>query len=204
MVEDGSNEGVEELLAKLSPKWRAFVFEYVKDFNGAAAARRAGYAAKSARNTAWKLLRDPGVKAAIEAHLDEYAMSAAECVKHLADWGRGTMGPFLDDHGHTDLTSEKAKAHIKLVKKITETRRYIKDEDGEDVLEVKLALELHDAKDAVKETLRMHGKIVDRVEVGVDADAATIAALLGVRLEDDGGDDGEDLEGFDDELGLGD
>lgn len=49
----------------LTPKEARFVEEYLIDLNGAAAARRAGYAAKSATVTASKLLSKPNVAAAI-------------------------------------------------------------------------------------------------------------------------------------------
>jgi len=189
---------VTKLIGALSAKRQKFVFEYVKDFNASAAARRAGYAEKSARKTAWEIMRCPKVKAAIEAHLGEYAMTAAECVKHLADWGRGTVEPFIDDQGAIDLTSESARQNIKLVKKITQTSRVTANEDGELVTEVKRSIELHDAKDAVKETLRLHGKLTEKVEHKHTADAEMIAALLGVKLKP------EDGDGFEHPLGEGD
>lgn len=42
-------------------KKAAFVREYLRDYNGAAAARRAGYSARTSNNTAIKLLKDPVV-----------------------------------------------------------------------------------------------------------------------------------------------
>src|SRR3546814_3051266 len=53
---------------RLSLKKQRFVEEYLKDGNGSAAALRAGYAPRSAKNRAWELLKyDPVVKDAIEA-----------------------------------------------------------------------------------------------------------------------------------------
>jgi len=49
----------------LTPRQRRFVAEYVVDLNAAAAARRAGYSARSAKETAYDLLRRPAVQAAI-------------------------------------------------------------------------------------------------------------------------------------------
>jgi phage terminase small subunit len=51
----------------LSPKQARFVEEYAIDHNGAGAAVRAGYAARSARVTASQLLAKPNVRGAVEA-----------------------------------------------------------------------------------------------------------------------------------------
>ena len=54
---------------ELSPLEQAFVDEYLIDGVGARAARDAGYAAKSAAVTAFKLVRKPHIKAAIRKAL---------------------------------------------------------------------------------------------------------------------------------------
>lgn len=52
----------------LTAKERMFVAEYLKDMNGAAAARRAGYAEKHSKQTAHDLLqREPVRRAVLEA-----------------------------------------------------------------------------------------------------------------------------------------
>jgi phage terminase small subunit len=55
----------------LTPKQRAFVREYLKDSNGTQAAKRAGYAANSAAETASKLLRNPKVRAMLDQRTNE-------------------------------------------------------------------------------------------------------------------------------------
>lgn len=57
--------------APLTPKEACFVVEYLVDRNGAAAAVRAGYSARSAKETAYKLLQKPHIKAAIAKALKE-------------------------------------------------------------------------------------------------------------------------------------
>jgi hypothetical protein len=70
-------------------KQAAFVREYVKDWNGAAAARRASYAEASAKETASELLTKSNVKAAIERRQSELAALAevdtALVVRELLD-----------------------------------------------------------------------------------------------------------------------
>jgi phage terminase small subunit len=58
-------------------KQAAFVIEYPKDWNGAAAAKRAGYAVASAKEIAYELLTLPHIKAAIERRQSEMAALAA-------------------------------------------------------------------------------------------------------------------------------
>ncbi len=57
----------------LTPKRERFVNEYLVDMNGAQAARRAGYAVGSARQTAHLLLTKPDIQDAIRAEQDELA-----------------------------------------------------------------------------------------------------------------------------------
>lgn len=53
----------------MTEKQEKFLTEYLKDFNGSAAARRMGYAPGSAKTTAYRLLRDPQIREALAAQL---------------------------------------------------------------------------------------------------------------------------------------
>ena len=48
-----------------------FVREYLVDLCGAKAARRAGYSERSAKERAYRLLRDPEIKRAVDAAMEE-------------------------------------------------------------------------------------------------------------------------------------
>jgi len=61
-----------ERRSKLKPKRSKFIDEYLKDFDGTAAAIRAGYSAHSARFIASELLANTEVKAEYEIRLAEY------------------------------------------------------------------------------------------------------------------------------------
>lgn len=63
---------------KMVPKVRAFINEYLKDFNGTKAAIRAGYSPKSAHVKACTLLKDPKVKVEIEAFHEKQKESLKE------------------------------------------------------------------------------------------------------------------------------
>lgn len=56
-------------MPELSRRQQRFVDEYLVDLNGAAAARRLGYAESSARTTAWRYLRINAVREAVMAAL---------------------------------------------------------------------------------------------------------------------------------------
>ena len=66
----------------LNGKQTAFTSEYLKDLNGAQAAIRAGYSAKSARIQAAQLLTKPNIREKIDAAIDERANRA----RIDADW----------------------------------------------------------------------------------------------------------------------
>lgn len=56
-------------IAPLGPKQRAFVVEFVKDFQPNAAAKRAGYSPRSIGTTTNRLLDNPRVREAIQAEI---------------------------------------------------------------------------------------------------------------------------------------
>lgn len=160
---------------KLTRKQRRFVEEYCADFNGTQAAVRAGYSRRTARSIGSENLAKPDVAAAILERLDELSMSAAEATKRLTDWGRGTVEPFLTaDVGGgitIDLSSDDAQANLHLIRKVKQTERILlgDGDDGTRVLERRMEIELHDAKDAVVQIARIRGVLRDRVE-NIDVD----------------------------------
>ena len=86
-------------LAALRGQYQCFVIEYLKDGNGQAAAVRAGYSEKTARNQASRLLTIVNIKTAIEAgqQLAAYdaVMDAREVLTRLSDVARGSMEDFM-------------------------------------------------------------------------------------------------------------
>lgn len=133
----------------LTAKQRRFVEEYCADFNGAAAARRAGYSKRTAKQTAYELLRKPEIAEAVEQRMNELSMSAAEVTLRLTNMGRGTLAPFLGPDGKSiDLGSEEAQSNLHLLKKVK-----IKDDE--------VAIEIHDPKDAVIQLGKIRGLYKD-------------------------------------------
>lgn len=76
----------------LLPRVAHFVQEYVKDRNGAAAARRAGYSVKTASEQASRLLAKPNVQAAVE----KYTKTANEHAGIDAEWVRRELKNVYD------------------------------------------------------------------------------------------------------------
>ncbi|HEY5208927.1 MAG TPA: terminase small subunit [Stellaceae bacterium] len=109
----------------LTPKRRAFVGEYLIDFNGTQAAIRAGYKKKSAHSLGSRLLRVPAVKAALDAAIaaqaarttvtadrviEEYARLAFADMRRFAAWNGDSMAL----RPHTALTEADAAAVVEL------------------------------------------------------------------------------------------
>jgi phage terminase small subunit len=80
---------------KLNDKQERFCFEYVKDFNASAAARRAGYSETTAYNIGWENVRKREIKAKIAELLKDMSMDPAEIKKRLTDIGRGDLGEYV-------------------------------------------------------------------------------------------------------------
>lgn len=80
---------------KLSAQRQAFVEHYLLHWNGARAAREAGYSEKTARTTASYLLAIPDIRAHITNRLSELQMGSAEVHARLTEHGRADMAEFL-------------------------------------------------------------------------------------------------------------
>ena len=95
-------------------------------------------------------------------------MSAEEATKRLTDMGRGSIDSFLniDENGRTviDLSKDEARANLGLIKKIKQTKKTIGDTD---IIELVNEIELHDAKDAILNLLKLHGKFNLKTETEV-------------------------------------
>lgn len=113
----------------MTPKQSRFVDEYLVDLNGARAARRAGYAERSAATQAYSLLQNKTIAAAIaKAQVDraartgitsdrvviELAKVAFGDPRRLLSWGSG--GVVLRD------SDELTEAEAALVSEVAETR----------------------------------------------------------------------------------
>jgi phage terminase small subunit len=107
---------------ELTYKQRLFVEAYLGEAGGNAteAARLAGYAWP--KKVAERLVGKSGIRAAIDARLDEAALTANQVLARLSDIATGDLGDFLtiDDAGAWSIDMRKAKraGRTHLIKKI--------------------------------------------------------------------------------------
>lgn len=94
----------------LTAKQERFVAEYLVDHNGAQAAKRAGYSAPNARNTAHELLNHPRIKAEIvrlkAERCEATKIDAAWVLARLKRDAEARIGDLYDDQGRLRDVSE--------------------------------------------------------------------------------------------------
>jgi hypothetical protein len=141
-----------EECSELNDRQRLFVTNYLASMNGSDAARRAGYAIKSAGVTASVLLKTPKIRVVVDAGLKERAMAAEEVLARLSDMGRVDFSPFTDEQGRIDLAAAKKAGLMRFVKRITQTEK-----GG-------VTVELYDAQSALVKLGERHRLWIQRQE----------------------------------------
>ena len=98
----------------LSAKRRAFIEQYLRDFNAKQAAIRAGYSPRSAPVTAHRIMAHPEVQEAIKARLAELKMGTDEVLLRLAEQARAEYAEYIRPDGTVDLNRMLAdgKGHL--------------------------------------------------------------------------------------------
>jgi hypothetical protein len=164
----------------LTMKQMRFVEEYLTCWNGSEAARRAGYAVKTAHVQATDNLRNPKIRAAIDRRLRDFHLGADEVLARMADQAMTTLDDLLSMRGGKltlDLTKAKRLGKLHLVKKVTTTKQG-------------MIVELHDSQRALDMLARTLGLYIDKIAptdptgtkpyeaLTDDERAARIAAIL--------------------------
>ena len=95
-------------MAELTPKQTLFVAEYLggANYNGAEAARRAGYSGRTARDQATELLSNPNNQAAIRTALAERSMPAEEVLVRKTEVARGLFKHPLEAYLNVHLDAD--------------------------------------------------------------------------------------------------
>ena len=163
----------------MTPKQKAFVFEYLKDFNATQAAIRAGYSPKWAGTNCDKLLKNTNISALIDKEFNKSAMSANEVLSRTSDIARGSAEDYLliDDFGYAGLDLHKMKdaGKLHLIKKYNVTKSGT-------------TIELYDAQAALAMMGKQHGLFPNRQEVtGKDGEPLRIR-FIDYGLDDDSSD----------------
>jgi phage terminase small subunit len=177
----------------LTRKQRVFVAEYLKCWNASEAARRAGYSVKTAYAIGSALLRNPEIKAAIDAAVEQIQMSANEALIRNTQVGRGDLGDFfrlIDEWTFYPLPSSEILEHKEVdenegkedeeprIRTSYRVRRVVLDVDKlvdpryshlvkkfVDSPKTGLGVELYDAQAARQTVLKVAGVFTEKVEV---------------------------------------
>ena len=140
----------------LSRKRRAFVEYYLECWNGAEAARRAGYATRYADRQAAKLLKVPDVQELISQRLASLTMTADEVLVRLAEQARGEAADYIyvtaTNEPRLDLASMRADGKTHLIKSFEVNMRGV------------TRFEMYDAQSALALIGKHHRLFTDRIE----------------------------------------
>lgn len=163
-------------MAKLTNKQKAFVEEYLVDFNATRAAERAGYRGDEnvLASQGSRLLRNVKVAEQVSEHLSEKAMTADEVLMRLAAMARGDISEFIHDYGAIDWEAVREKGY--LIKKI----HHKKGEFSR--------IELHDSQSALEKLGRALGIFVDKLDLTSQGERIESFTKIIVReyVEDEG------------------
>jgi phage terminase small subunit len=154
----------------LTKKQRIFIDEYLKTWNGAGSARKAGYSERSVYEIAVALLANVNVRKEIDERLASSHMSANEVLQGIADIARGDMGDFVDANGmgfSLDMQEAKQRGLTKLIKKIKQkTVIHSGKNDSDEDREVHdLEIELYDKLSALEKIGKYHGLFIKKLDI---------------------------------------
>lgn len=150
-------------MAGLTNKQKAFVEEYLHDFNATRAAERAGYSGSPCVLAAQgsRLLKNVNIAEKIALRLQESAMSADEVLWRLGSIARGEHSEYITDDGKVDLPRLLKDGKGYLIKGIKKTK------EGDQV-------EFYDSQRALVDIGKHHGLFVDKQELNVKGDISVV------------------------------
>ena len=153
----------------LTKKRRVFIEEYLRYWNGAEAARRAGY--KHPRNQASYLLTIPNIREEIERRIEELTMQADEVLLRLAEQARGLNNDFFTTGGELDAAAIARAEKTHLIKKTKQTK-------------YGLEVELYDAQAALEKIGRALGLFKDRLDVTTGGEPLIVKVTGNIEPDD--------------------
>lgn len=111
---------------RFTRKQRAFIDEYVVDFNATQAALRAGYSEKTAYSIGHENLKKPEIVNEIQRLIESRAMSRDEALYRVGAIARFDIAPYVivDEVGRVLIDVEKLKqdGHGHLIRGVSQTR----------------------------------------------------------------------------------
>lgn len=160
-------------MSLLSPKRRRFVEEYLVDFNATQAAKRAGYADKSAQQQGSDLLSNPLIAEAIREGMEEFRrrtyVDKDKIVAELARLGFSDLRELVAWSPEDGVTF-RSSSHVdedaaRAVKKVKSRKRTFYTKNGDPIVTVELEIELHGKVEALRDLGRHLGMFTDRHEL---------------------------------------
>ncbi len=148
---------------------RAWQFVHAQDKKDPA---KTGPDIRSASVSFSRWLTKANIRAAMAERYKAMHMEAEEAFALKSAIARGSLEPFLNygDDGFPffDFSDDYAKSNIHLIKEMETIRERRIDGNGENAEEwetEKIKIKLHDAAAAQSEVLKIHGKLVDKVDL---------------------------------------
>lgn len=170
-------------MAKLTPKQKKFIEEYLIDLNGTQAAIRAGYSEKTACAIGYENLRKPEIAAEVAKRQQKLAdaneVTQQKVIDELAKLGFSNMQDFIrvtsDGDPYFDL-SELTRAQAAALAEVTVED--FKDGRGRDARDVRrIKFRLADKRAALVDLGKHLGMFKDQLDVTVRSHEEALALL---------------------------
>jgi phage terminase small subunit len=163
---------VTDELKPLSKKHQRVLDEYLICFNQTRAYQKIypKTTYDSAKALASNLFTDVNFSAHLQARLNEAHMQADEALKLMTDIARGDIAQLMEVSSvgfNLDMSKAQELGLTHLIKKVKQkTTLYIAKKESDDDREVtELEIELYDKQAAIRDFLKLHGKLSERVDV---------------------------------------
>jgi phage terminase small subunit len=170
-------------MGKLTAKQALFVREYPVDLNATAAARRAGYSEKAARQIGMENLTKPAIQEALQEVMGRRAkrvqVRSDDVIRELMRLGFANMLDYIkvqsDGSAYVDLSTVNRDQAAAITEVYAEV---VMEGSGEDKIPVrKVRIKLADKKGPL-ELLGKHLRLfVDKIEVGADPTDPLVKAI---------------------------
>jgi len=156
-------------LKPLSKKHQRVLDEYLVCFNQTRAYQKVYPKASydSARSLASDLFANTNFSAHVAERLNEAKMSADEAVKLLSEIARGDIGDFMAINSmgfELDLGAAREAQRTGVIKRVRQTVITVNGEK-EDKETITTDIELHDKLSALRDVLKLHGKLPERLDL---------------------------------------
>ena len=103
-------------MSSITRKQQKFIDEYFVDLNASAAYTRAGYSGKNIGSNAYRLLKNPNIKAEIERRMKHSRMSADDVIDGLEEMAKGTTPTKIVTGSHERKEYDLLAAYDKMGK----------------------------------------------------------------------------------------